>query len=240
MDRTELLKAIAHGELKFVLNLLDADSVPRVLDLMKSISRPLLPEDFFLFLTPDKRKRFEEVRTRRREMIDKLKLFSTEVWAPDSTQQPPAAWRPTAPGCLLIAADLLREGKALHEMTRWRDFEELVAYLLEQDGWTVELTTPSDDGGVDVFAVKSDAELGPIQTVWQAKKYKPTQKVGISCIRELAHVRDEVGASKAFIVTTSFLTRGALAKVQRDEYRLGAKDKPAVEQWVRRELGDRA
>ncbi len=165
-------------------------------------------------------------------------LESTEIWTPSETQHPPAAWLATAPGCLLLAADLLREGKALHELQNWRDFEELVAYLLEQDGWTVELTKPAKDDGVDVFAVKSDPELGPVQTLWQAKKYKPANRVGISCLRELAHVRDELGASKAFIVTTSFLTSVALAKVQRDEYRLGAREKPAVEAWVRRELGE--
>lgn len=137
-----------------------------------------------------------------------------------------------------MAADLLREGKALHELRNWRDFEELVAYLLEQDGWTVELTKPAKDDGVDVVAVKSDTTHGPIKTIWQAKKYKPTNRVGISCLRELAHVRDDFGASKAYIVTTSFLTSVALAKVQRDEYRLGAKEKPAVEEWVRRQLGE--
>ena len=73
-------------------------------------------------------------------------------------------------------------------------------------------------------------------TLWQAKKYKASRKVGIETVRELADVRNEHSASKAFIVTSSFLTEGALARVQRDKYVLGKVDRDDLEAWIDRKL----
>jgi HJR/Mrr/RecB family endonuclease len=79
---------------------------------------------------------------------------------------------------------------------------QVVAELLELDGYTIELMNGTKDGGIDVVAIKGEGISGYYKTVWQAKKYNKT-KVGLHHIRELADSVHELGASKGIIVTTS-------------------------------------
>jgi HJR/Mrr/RecB family endonuclease len=76
------------------------------------------------------------------------------------------------------------------------------------------------DGGIDVVAVKDLGINDFFKTLWQAKKQSTKNKVGISVVRELADTRQELPASKGIIVTSSYLTRGALERIQRDKYLL--------------------
>lgn len=118
----------------------------------------------------------------------------------------------------------------------WREFERLIAVLLEKDGYTVELMQGSKDGGVDVVAVKDLGSNGYFKALWQAKKQGMSSKVGISVVRELADTRQEFGASKGIIVTSSYLTRGALQRIERDKYLLGKVDRNDLDAWIRRTL----
>lgn len=118
----------------------------------------------------------------------------------------------------------------------WRQFEKLVAELLEADGYTVELTRGSKDGGVDVIAFKDGGPAGLFKTVWQAKKLSGSHKVGLATIRELADTTREHGASKGMIVTTTWLTRDALARVERDKYTLGKVERGELDGWIQRKL----
>lgn len=74
--------------------------------------------------------------------------------------------------------------------------------------------------------------LGVLRSVWQAKKYKESNKVKLHEVRELSAIRDDVRATKAFIVTTSSLTRDAIAWVKRDLYRLGYKEHNQIQAWL--------
>src|SRR5262249_17547238 len=57
-----------------------------------------------------------------------------------------------------------------------------------------------------------------------------------TAIRELADTRNEFGASKAIIVTSSHLTRGALDRIERDKYVLGKVDREELQAWIQRTL----
>ena len=118
----------------------------------------------------------------------------------------------------------------------WREFEKLIATLLEKDGYTVELMQGSKDGGVDVVAVKEMGPNGYFKALWQAKKKGIGNKVGISVVRELADTRQQFGASKGIIVTSSYLTRGALERVNREKYLLGKVDRSDLAAWINRTL----
>jgi HJR/Mrr/RecB family endonuclease len=128
---------------------------------------------------------------------------------------------------------LLAGGIRLEAM-HWREFEELVADLLQKDGYTVDLGPGRNDGGKDIIAVKEVEGAGLFMTIWQAKKMQPSNKVGIEVIRELADTRNEHKASKGIIVTTTYLTRGALERVQRDQYLLGKVDRDDLLTWIQR------
>jgi HJR/Mrr/RecB family endonuclease len=118
------------------------------------------------------------------------------------------------------------------ENVDWRQFEELVAELLRNDGYTVNLTKKTRDGGVDIFAEKSLPKMGTILSIWQAKKLKEGNKVGLRTIRELADTRNQFKASKGVIVTSTSLTRGAIRRIQSDKYILEGFQKPELMRWI--------
>nr|HET6904668.1 restriction endonuclease [Ktedonobacteraceae bacterium] len=128
----------------------------------------------------------------------------------------------------------LLEGTISLDSLKWREFEELVADLLEKDGYQVELGPGRNDGGKDIIAIKKLEPLGKYMSVWQAKKLQPANKVGIEVIRELADTRNEHKASKGIIVTTTFLTKPALERVRRDQYILDKIDRDDLFEWMRR------
>lgn len=69
-----------------------------------------------------------------------------------------------------------------------------------------------------------------------SEKKSVKNKVGISVIRELADTRQEFGASKGIIVTSTYLTRGALERVERDKYILGKVDRKDLDLWIKKTL----
>lgn len=139
-----------------------------------------------------------------------------------------------SPSILLL--EQLRSPNFSLESMSWRQFEVFISRLLESDGYEIELMDGTKDGGVDIVAVKDMQEAGLYKALWQAKKNKSSNKVGVSAIRELADVRNEFGASKGILVTTSFLTRSALDRVYRDKFLLGKVDKNDLDKWIDRKL----
>ncbi|HBP50580.1 restriction endonuclease [Pseudomonas sp.] len=136
---------------------------------------------------------------------------------------------------LAILAKLQNQTHALDDLN-WRQFEILISELLESDGYEIELMSGTKDGGVDIVAVKDLGESGMFKALWQAKKYSLSRKIGISTIRELADVRNEHKASKGVIVTSSFLTSGALQRIERDRFILGKVDGNDLRSWIDRAL----
>lgn len=140
-----------------------------------------------------------------------------------------------SPSFRVLVESVLGGRKGLSDMT-WRRFEELIAELLERDGYEVQLGPGRNDGGHDVLAVKDLGESGLFAAVWQAKHPQPWNKVGVSKVRELGFVRQEQKASKGIMATTTYLTRGALQLVERERYTLGKVDKDDLLSWMRRAL----
>ncbi len=158
------------------------------------------------------------------------RAVESDLWRAADSNQP--GWLATAPAALLLAADLLRAGRLLSEMP-WRKFEEMIGALLETEGWTVQVTQASRDGGIDVVGIKDDRVLGTVKAIWQAKRYGPKRTVRLSEVRELSAVIERHRATKGVIVTTSRLTKDAIEWIRRDTYRLDYKDAQRFESWVR-------
>lgn len=160
-----------------------------------------------------------------------FQFFGRDVLAEPDTQSRLQQFAPTVGILQRVQRKLIQ----LDELS-WRDFERLIASLLETDGYAVELMQGSKDGGVDVVAIKDLGDAGLFKCIWQAKKNRFDRKVGLSLVRELADTRREHGASKGIIVTTSFLTSGALERVERDRYLLGKVDRLDLNRWMERTL----
>jgi restriction endonuclease Mrr len=62
-----------------------------------------------------------------------------------------------------------------------RKFEELIAAILENLGYSVELTAKGADGGVDIFATQK-SDIGEVLLIVDCKRYSATNHVGVEVV----------------------------------------------------------
>lgn len=104
-----------------------------------------------------------------------------------------------------------------------REFEELVGELFEREGYKVELTQASRDGGIDLLARKSDI-AGETLTLVQCKKNSDRNPVRVGVVREVAGSLNIHRATAAAIFTTSRFTKTAIKEAEALRYRLSLND----------------
>lgn len=95
-----------------------------------------------------------------------------------------------------------------------RRFEELVADVFAQQGYSVRLTQQTRDGGYDIVLLERS---GGQQAIVECKRYARTRKVGVGTVRQVLGVQLRLDVRKAKIVTTSYFSDPAM-----DEARQGA------------------
>lgn len=103
----------------------------------------------------------------------------------------------------------------------WRTFEKLIAELLHNFGWFVELTEPTKDNGYDILGIHRD--VSGISHTWiiECKCWAETRKVGVEIARSLYTVKNELKVGGALLATTSDFTRGVEAfKASRYDFEL--------------------
>jgi len=127
---------------------------------------------------------------------------------------------------------LARHPSVLYEISPYK-FEELVAELLIDMGYSVHLTPPTRDGGRDILAVFK-IPLGEILTIVDCKRYSLSQKIGPDIIQRLLWLADNKDkASRAMIATTTFFTSGAKDLAQEYKWRLTLSDFNDVNSWLK-------
>jgi restriction endonuclease Mrr len=102
---------------------------------------------------------------------------------------------------------LAHHPKTLYDLTS-RKFEELIAKILKDFGFDVELTKTTRDGGVDLYAYLKN-RVSDFLVLVECKKYSPDNSVGVDIVRQLYGVQEAQKANKSLIVTTSFFTKPA-------------------------------
>lgn len=113
-----------------------------------------------------------------------------------------------------------------------RRFEILVAELLADMGYEVELTPESRDGGRDILAALT-VPHGKILTLVECKRYSPDRKIGIDIVERFLWVLDRKDkASCGLIATTSYFSSGAIATEKEYKWRLGLKDFDGLQGWL--------
>lgn len=89
-----------------------------------------------------------------------------------------------------------------------RKYEELVAELLSDMGYDVQLTPATRDGGKDILAYfKTDC--GTFLSLVEAKRYRPDRKIGVELVRTLYGTLVDYQANNAMMVTTSSFSKDA-------------------------------
>lgn len=112
-----------------------------------------------------------------------------------------------------------------------RDFERLLAELLIDMGWEVELTKATRDGGKDILAYMN-TELGRLLCLVEAKHYREDRKIGVDLVRTLYGTLCDYQANSAMMVTTSSFSRDAQEFQKRHQYQLSLRDYADIVRWI--------
>ena len=114
-----------------------------------------------------------------------------------------------------------------------RKFEELVAAILKDMGFDVELTKATRDGGRDIIAHIRNSVCSYLTHI-ECKKYAPDNKIGVGIIREVMGVHHLRQATKSIIVTTGFFSQDARKEAAMVENHLALKDFNSLKEWLQR------
>lgn len=88
-----------------------------------------------------------------------------------------------------------------------RRFEELVGDVFANEGYRVELTRPTRDGGRDLIVLRESDE---IEAIVEVKRHK--QRVGVDLVRQLRGVQIRDNAPYAILVATTGFSKEAHAE----------------------------
>jgi restriction endonuclease Mrr len=112
-----------------------------------------------------------------------------------------------------------------------RKFEEVVAAIFRNRGFSVEVTPRTRDGGRDILAVEH-TKFGSSLNLVECKRYAQTRRVGVETVRGLYGVVTAENATRGVIVTTSAFTSVALDFASPLTYRLSLHDYDALKGWL--------
>jgi len=117
-----------------------------------------------------------------------------------------------------------------------REFEEIIAEIFRQQGFEVELTKRTRDGGKDVIAIHRNAMGIDTRYFIECKRFAPGNKVDIGIVRTLYGVHSALsGANKSIIATTSSFTSEAIKFANeglRSKWEMDLKDINDVLGWI--------
>lgn len=116
-----------------------------------------------------------------------------------------------------------------------RKFEEVIAQLLADFGYEIELTKQTRDSGIDIIAIRRDTGLKLTERyLVQCKRNAPKNKIGISVVHELLGVGIEEPHTGLIVVTTSTFTRPVLDLARKESVRwyLHLKDYASIQEWL--------
>lgn len=134
----------------------------------------------------------------------------------------------TAGGALVDA--LKKQPTDIHALSP-RKFEELLADLLSDMGWEVELTQATRDGGKDILAYLN-TDLGRLLCLVEAKHYRKDRKVGVELVRTLYGTLCDAQANSAMLVTSSSFSPEANEFQRKHRYQLALRDYTDVISWI--------
>jgi restriction system protein len=125
---------------------------------------------------------------------------------------------------------LKKEPDGMHRLAP-RQFEDLVAELLRDRGWDVQLTPATRDGGKDILAYL-ETDIGKLLCLVEAKRYSKTRNVGVELVRTLYGTLCDYQANSAMMVTTSSFSKDARVFQKKHEMQLKLKDYTDVVGWI--------
>ena len=108
----------------------------------------------------------------------------------------------------------------------------LIADILKDFGFDVEITSATRDGGKDIYAYLRN-QIGSFLMYVECKRWHPPKHVGIEVVQRLYGVQQIDGVNKSMIVTTSFFTKPAIEECRRYKNLLDLKDYNDLKEWLK-------
>lgn len=127
-----------------------------------------------------------------------------------------------------LSRELQSRYRDTHSLSPVR-FEELIGEVLESNGYQVELSRRTRDGGIDLFVVGTkDRNSYPF--LFECKHYTEGQRVGIEPVISLREVGDG-GSNRRSLISTTLLQESFL-HLTRSRWDLSYADYSAALKWV--------
>jgi HJR/Mrr/RecB family endonuclease len=128
-----------------------------------------------------------------------------------------------------IITDIYNDN-SLFATVKPHEFEEVIAELLRHQGYEVQLTKHTRDGGYDIIALANLRGNIPFKMLVECKRHK--NKVGVGVIRSFKEVVMSNNANLGLIATTGLFTSDAWKKREQTPYLLDFRDRQAIIKWV--------
>lgn len=100
--------------------------------------------------------------------------------------------------------------RLLHEASP-RELENIVAELFLRQGYQVEVTPQTRDGGYDLLVSRDEPLRGKLTFAVEVKKYRQGKTIGISPVRSLLGVVHALQLDGGIVVATNAFSTGAIA-----------------------------
>lgn len=112
-----------------------------------------------------------------------------------------------------------------------REFEEFIAELMLKQGYVVDLTQVTRDGGKDLIMARH-GDIGNFIYYVECKQYQPKNPVGVQLVRQLAGtiLADQVTAG--IMITSSYFSSDAIQYSQKLKHQLSLVDYVKLKQWL--------
>ncbi|MDE3100241.1 MAG: restriction endonuclease [Verrucomicrobiota bacterium] len=119
------------------------------------------------------------------------------------------------------------------DRVHWRSFEAIIAEVLKDKGWSIEITKQTRDGGYDILGIRNDA-LGFSETILvECKLYGIGRSVGVPMVDRLMGVMRRQTADQAMLVTNSRFTGVVWQSWERSVGReLSLIDRESLSEWL--------
>jgi len=113
-----------------------------------------------------------------------------------------------------------------------REFEEFIAELMLKQGYIVDLTQATRDGGKDLIVARHQ-DIGNFIYYVECKQFQPKNPVGVKLVRELGGtiLADKVTAG--IMITSSYFSPDAIEFSQKLQHQLSLVDYVKLKQWLK-------
>lgn len=136
-------------------------------------------------------------------------------------------------GIILLLKEIEKAPNIVYSI-KSREFEELIAYVFKREGFEVELTKQTRDGGRDIIALKNDLGI-PLKYIIECKRWANDRPVSVDIVRALYGVQMHEGANKSVVATTSYFSPEAkefATSIETTKWQMSLKDHQDVMQWL--------